>query len=232
MKQNNKLNFVGMTISSILIKNVETILRVCLREAMLGKSVRQGINTASLQAIPAYFTAVAAVEAFLNEQFLDIHARAIFKDNPLWYIPEEDLEYWDLEKKLLLVPKFLFTKTFDKNSKVFKEMVLLIQVRNYLTHYKTTKTPKKSFNDLEQRRITLQDQTPGATFTWAGKFNCTEGVRWAHNTACNTITELMNFSESIEWYAFSKSMYQQYGAFAVIPESYIHDWFANNQEGD
>jgi hypothetical protein len=216
----------------MLIRNVETILRLCLREAKISTGVKQGINAASVQAIPAYFTAVAAVEAFINEQFLNIPAKMIFKDNTLWYIDERDLEVWELEKKLLLVPKFLFGKTFDINSTVYKEMKILIQVRNYLIHYKMSRKVPKSFKDLEQRRITLRDEKEDATFTWPVKLNCTEGVRWAHNTACNTITELMNFSESIEWYAFAKSMYEKYGSFAVIPESYIHDWYTNNQEGD
>jgi hypothetical protein len=174
---------------------------------------------------PAYFTAVASVEAFLYEYYLGICAKWAFKDNPLWYIPDSDLERWELQKKLLLIPQFLFRKTFDKGAHPYQDMQVLIQVRNYLAHYKMYEKAPKSFADLEQRKITLQDQQPGATFTWPVKLSCTEGVRWAHNTVCNTIKELLSFADD---FPLGKEIFNEYQVYEPIPESAIIRWYEDD----
>jgi hypothetical protein len=212
-----------MSISSLLIANIRWILQHCIREVKNGTGLRQANNAASMQAIPAYFTAVAALEAFLNEQFLGIMARMLYKDNPLWYIPSDDLEHLSLEKKLLLVPKFLFQQTFDEGTRPYQEIKTLIQVRNYLTHYKMDGKAPNSFLNLEQRKITLRDEHKNATLGWVSKLSCTEGIRWAHNTVCDGINTLLSFADAN--YDFERQAAEEYDIYKPISENMILQWY-------
>ena len=209
----------------MLIGNVRLTLAHCLKQVKSGKVLRQGSNGACLLGIPAYFTAVACVEAFLNEHFLDPFSYKTRKNNPLWLFPEEDLDQLKLEKKLLIVPQFLFGKSFIAGSQPYQDMILLIQVRNYLVHYRTHKSPPKGFKDLEQRNIILSDREyDNAVLPLPFKLSCNEGIRWAHNTACLTIKELLTFAAEDKHFQFMAQFYEKYSAFEPITEQQIQDW--------
>ena len=67
-------------------------------------------------------------------------------------------------------------------------MVLLIQARNEIAHYKMKHGSRKCFRDLEQRGIALSDKN-----TWPKRLSSLQGIRWVHNTACSTVKGLVDF---------------------------------------
>src|SRR5262249_49692078 len=96
---------VMMTISGDLIAHVRFILYNALNHAISGNVARYGINAGARFAFSAYITAVASVEAFLNEQLLGPVAQMLFRDSSLWSIKYDKLE---IQTKLIIVPQMLF----------------------------------------------------------------------------------------------------------------------------
>jgi hypothetical protein len=76
-------------------------------------------------------------------------------------------------------------------------MALLIKIRNDLIHYKMSGTPPKYIKPLEERGIILPShevkQGDSVDFPWPHKLSCSEGIRWAHNTVCETVDTLVKF---------------------------------------
>ncbi len=144
---------VAITISGDLIAHVQRLLTLALEDlAESPTSVpRRGINWNSDLALPAYITAVASVESFINETLV------LGMVTPPIADPSEDsLADLELRTKLLVVPLLLFGKTLDRNCQPYQDMALLFRLRNELVHYKMSTAPPKSVADLAQRGIAFR----------------------------------------------------------------------------
>jgi len=232
---------VQSTISSTLISHVRMIYELALYELAsrdittpdrrLGPNVqRKGINGFSSSALPAYIVAVAAVEAFINELTFGF-ARVSFEDSPLWDLPPDWLEEGvNLRAKLVLIPQLLFGQTFSRNTQPYQDMALLIKVRNHLVHYKMQGNPPKYLKHLDERGISLTPQfsDSGVDYAWPVKLSTCEGVRWAHNTACDTVRAMTTFIPT------AAREYRQIinllaNSFSPIPDSYAREWLIAHQ---
>lgn len=187
----------SISISGDLIAHVRTILELSLLGIPKGsRGARQGINAYSTHALPAYICAVASVESFINENLLAPFVRGIMKDSPLWDLPSEWREDLEIRKKLILVPQLLFGSSFKRHEQPFQDISTLVKIRNDLVHYKMDPEAPKYIGDLEQKGIVLRapagNGKGGGDFPWAAKLSCTEGIRWAHNTACLTVQGLLD----------------------------------------
>ena len=212
---------VMMAISGDLIAHVRFILSNALNNAISGNVARYGINAGARFAFSAYITAVASVEAFLNEELLGPVARMLFRDSSLWGIKCDKLE---IQTKLIIVPQMLFGTTFDISAQPAQDFRLLVKVRNDLVHYKMQGSPPKYIADLSQRRIALtndQVSTMGVDYLWPQKLSSTEGIRWAHNTVCKVVHKLVEFipEEYRGVLGVSAPNYQE------IPRERIREWF-------
>ena len=78
-------------------------------------------------------------------------------------------------------------------------MQLLFRVRNDVVHYRMkfkndVDDLPKYVKELEQRKIALPKLPDGGDFIWIDKICSTEGIRWAHNTACRIVHTLAGFA--------------------------------------
>jgi hypothetical protein len=101
---------------------------------------------------------------------------------------EEWFERVELKDKLILVPYVLFGQSFSKGEQPYQDMALLIRVRNEIAHYKMKQASPRCFTDLDQRGISLGEKN-----TWPKRLSSVQGIRWAHNTVCRTVRQLVSF---------------------------------------
>jgi len=183
-----------MTISGDLIAYVRSAFIRGLDYAITSDTVRQGINAYTpIEAYPAYITAVASVEAFLNEQLLSPIAQAIYPKSCLWGIHNR-IDNLSIQTKTILVPQLLFGRSLDNSTQPAQDFGLLVRVRDDLVHYKMKQKAPKYLADLSQRRIALtseQVHSGGQDYAWPHKLSSTEGIRWAHNTACKVVHKVV-----------------------------------------
>lgn len=220
------------TISGDLIHHVRRLYEMALDDIAEGKGVRKGINGYTYHAFPAYIIAVSSVEAFVNEEFLSFMAQAYlknsppWKNSPIWNLPKDWLEGIELKQKLVLVPQLLFGQSFIPNAQPFQDMALLIKVRNDLVHYKMQGHPPKYLKHLDERRISLvATSSLDADYIWPSKLSTSEGIRWAHNTACVTVQKLASFATSLPYYTTLSYAVEN---FSPIRDSYVEGWFATH----
>ena len=162
--------------------------------------MRNGINGHTVHGLPAYIIAVAAIEAFVNEVFLENSAaKSIFPQSPLWNLPQEWLDKTDLRIKLILVPQLLLGKSFSRGTQPYQGIAQLIKVRNDLVHYKVPSRSPKYVKDFVQRGIALASHLTDKRqdYGWPDKLSTSEGIRWAHNTACKAVDALVSFMPEI-----------------------------------
>lgn len=217
---------ISTTVSQDFIRHAREILRLCLNDVKTGGGRRQGINGFSFHALPTYVCAVAAVEAFVNETLLSQLPEMLIKDSALWSLPREWREKRiEIGVKLVLLPQLLFGKTFARDTQPYQDMDLLIKVRNDLIHYKMSGRIPNYLKPLEDRGIALRDKgttkETRAISPWPHKLTCTEGVRWAHNTACNTVRALFDFGTD-GWKEVNQPLLEN---FTPIPEADIIKWY-------
>ena len=211
-------------ISCALIHQVKRMYLMSLDDALNGNSVRHGINSFAVDGIAAYIIAAASVEAFINETFLTLFPRAQFKDSPLWNMPTDWLEKVELSAKLILIPQLLFEKTFRQNEQPYQDMSLLIRIRNDMIHFKMHIKPPKYISHLSERGIALvasDFKENGADYAWPHKLSCSEGIRWANNTAYLTIQKLTEFVDS----SYKESVLRTASNFVMISDSFVSDWY-------
>jgi hypothetical protein len=212
------------TISGDLIHHVREMYLMSLDDALNKRGVRQGINGLAIHGIAAYIIAAASVEAFINEAFLSGFPRSSLRNSSLWNLPSDWLETIELSAKLILVPQMLYGKSFSRDAQPYQDMVLLIKIRNDMIHYKMPTTPPKYVNHLSERGIALvapSFKENGADYPWPSKLSCSEGIRWANNTASSTVQQLVQFVNTgyrdiIEGIASN---------FITIPESFALNWY-------
>jgi hypothetical protein len=87
-----------MTLSAHFVHNMRTLYSLSLEESSSNKVVRFGINAYTFHAPPAYISAVASVEAFVNETLLGMWAKDIFNDSPLWLLEQDWVEKLELKQ--------------------------------------------------------------------------------------------------------------------------------------
>ena len=216
-----------ITISGDLISHVRFALDASLKQALTGNVARHGNNAYSHHAFPAYVSAVASVEAFVNEQLLGASSRLLLRDSPLWLIQNDALDKLDLKMKLILVPQMLFNQTFDISAQPYQDFDLLVKLRNDVVHYKLRDNPPKYLSSLEDRGIAITSDSMvelGADYPWPSKLSTTEGIRWAHNTACAVVNKLVSFiPDKNRDFLGSTSV-----NFKALPKSKIDEWFSKN----
>jgi hypothetical protein len=179
---------VAVAISNELIGHVEY-----LRSQALGEIERdpltafRGINWPSRYALPAYICAVASIEAFVNEVFLGPMAKGgLVHFLPASAVNDDAFERLDLRSKIVLLPQLAFGKTLDRGRRPYQDMATLVQVRNDLIHYKMDMRTPSYLARLRQRRFALAADMTSGPGTWVDSMKCSEGIRWALNTACET----------------------------------------------
>jgi hypothetical protein len=189
---------MSITVSGDFIGHVHRLYFASLDYLLTKKGVRHGINGVAVDGLPAYVMAVASVEAFMNEAFLSMLPRFALKNSSAWNLPDDWLEKTELSVKLVLVPQLLFGKTFARGEQPYQDMMLLIRVRNDLIHYKMPNNVPKYIADLGQKDIILvapSAKVDGSDYLWPDKLSCSEGIRWANNTACAIVHHLVSFVE-------------------------------------
>jgi hypothetical protein len=221
---------VAISVSPDFIFHVRQIYEMALEEIKSGRVVRYEINGYTRHGLPAYIMAVASVEAFVNEVFLSEFSRITLKNSPLMNLPVDWIEKLELGAKLILIPELIFRRSFPRDAQPYQDMVLLIRIRNDLVHYKMGSTPPKYIKPLEERGIILPspgaEQGIDADYAWPSKLSCSEGIRWAHNTACETVQALVDFApqDSREKLPYVKLITN----FEPISRSYAIDWFKSH----
>lgn len=211
-----------VTVSGDLIRDVKASFELSLDYVLKRQGVRHGTNAYTPHAFTAYVASVASIEAFLNEMFLGNLPRAIFPDSPLWSFRDDTLSKLDIGEKLIIVPKLLFNVSFSRDTQPYQDFGLLVKVRNAIVHFKMGFDAPKCLPHLSQRGIALTvENKVNADYSWPSKLSCTEGIRWAHNTACEVIHRLVEFVPE-EKFSLPKHMA---GNFAEIPDQYVQEWF-------
>lgn len=213
------------TISGNLIYHVRLHYDQALNQIISGNVVRYGINGYTDHAIPSYILAVATVEAFVNEAFLNQWSKLISKDSPLWNLSKDYLERLELTNKLIIVPELLFQKSFHRNIQPYQDMAILIKIRNIFVHYKMTYEAPRLIKTLDEKGITLKSnkKDDGADFAWTHKLSSSEGIRWAHNTVCNVIQKLASYAP--EDRLKNDPILSLAKHFTTIPDEYPLGWF-------
>ena len=96
------------TLSQDFTLNIEMLYEAALSQLVSMNAIREGINCHTMHAAPALISAVAAIEAFINEIAFGSPVRLYFKDAPLWSLDQDWLEQIDVRAKLVIVPQLLF----------------------------------------------------------------------------------------------------------------------------
>ncbi|MBI3129654.1 MAG: hypothetical protein HYZ11_18750 [Candidatus Tectomicrobia bacterium] len=214
-----------VTISGDLIRDAKESFKLSLDYVLKGQGVRHGTNAYTPHAFTAYVASVASIEAFINETLLGNLPRTIFPDSSLWIFGDKTLENLNIQEKLIIVPRLLFDITFSRDTQPYQDFSLLVKVRNAIVHFKMGFDAPKCLPHLSQRGIALTAENKvNADYSWPHKLSCTEGIRWAHNTACKVVQKLIEFVPE-EKFPIPKSMA---GNFIEISDQFVQEWFKKN----
>jgi hypothetical protein len=129
---------------------------------------------------------VAAVETHINEIYLTDDARREFETSALWQMRREFVERLELREKLILVSQLHFGNALLSDQEPLQSLLQLVTIRNALVHYKMDGKRPTCVDDLQQKGVALPREE-GADGSWVWDVSCSEGIRWAHNTAARTI---------------------------------------------
>ncbi|MBN1918715.1 MAG: hypothetical protein JW889_12475 [Verrucomicrobia bacterium] len=188
------------TISGQLIVSVKRAFFRSLNEhARMAAEMRpavQGINCPvhGEEAFPAYVMAVAAVEAFVNESLVSESIQSAVTESAFWELRKDWREKLPLPDKMVVAMQLHFSCTLRWGEDPLNGMRRLIRVRDELVHYKLKEPlaaagdPIPNFVlDLVQKRVALgYGEQNHQGYAWPDLLECSEGIRWAHNTACRT----------------------------------------------
>ena len=103
-------------ISGYLIADVRTAFELSLQYVAARRGVKHGVNAYTPHAFSAYVSAVASIEAFLNETFLGPMCRSVYHTSALWDLDQDALQKMDLLIKVVLVPQLLFGVRFRRGA--------------------------------------------------------------------------------------------------------------------
>jgi hypothetical protein len=173
--------------------------------------VERGYETAA--AIPGYILAVAAVEAFLNEAFLSAFASQLGAAIPMK--DRKRLERRPLAAKLIELSAAVFGKSLAPDQQPYKDMALVIGLRHELVHYRMEQTPPDVVKELTRRGLAAKtippDREDGGILPWAARVSTSEGLRWAYNTVCATVTAIIDLAppqQGSTWLAYKYNFWQ------------------------
>jgi hypothetical protein len=204
-------------ISTGLLAYLKEQYRAALMVMVNDKDYHEGINGYTEHAIPAYIIAVTTVETFVNEMLLGPVGQ-MFSQKPesegFW----KALEAASLADKLIFAPEFHFGRTFLTDEQPYQDMNLLIKLRNFLVHYKMDFDFPKPVKDLQQRGIALNNLSD----SWTSCISTTEGIRWAHNTVCETLKKIISFADESNHPILAR--YDTFNIFNSISEVVAQDY--------
>ncbi len=186
------------TISPEFIAHVRLLFHLTLDEIATGRGGASKNGYCSL-AIPGYVSAVASVEAFINEMLLSDLTEMSLGPTPILAF-RGVLERLELDKKLLLAPQLAFGKTFSRGAQPYQDMAALSRLRPELVHYKMGSKPPSMVRDLAQRGIVARvplEEEDGGPYPWADRVSTIQGIQWAHDTACATVRALIDMSPDL-----------------------------------
>lgn len=173
---------VTVGVADGLMAHVRFLLHAAWRGLAAGATAPPGINGLTPHALPAIISAVAAVEAFVDEAFLGEGALGgAYAGTALAVIPREWIDGMDLSGKLLVVPFLATGASLPRSDHRHRDMSALVTLRTELVRATRQGRPKV-VRDLVERGIALPVDGP-----WPGSVSTVEAVRWAHNTACVTV---------------------------------------------
>jgi len=138
-------------------------------------------NNWSAHAGEAYILAATGLEAFVNET-IAINCWNT-KTNDL--LPIDEIQDLELRQKILLVPLLFNVSTFDKASRPFQDLNVLVRLRNDLVHYRmrmyrSGKGPKY-LQTLRDRNVLLSCEGY-RDMVWLDDILTFRGAYWAYET--------------------------------------------------
>ena len=181
------------SLSQDFIRNVRHLYDQALDQLVSGKVIRQGINGYTWHAAPAFVSAVAAIEAFLNEATLGPSSKLVLSDAPLWMLEKKWIQHLEIRQKLMLVPYLLFNQTFRRDAQPYQDLDTLVRIRNDVVHYKMSGARPPYLADLQARKIALRSPGPVDGLIWIHAISSSEAIRWANNTASRMVKALVDF---------------------------------------
>lgn len=191
-----KQAYASRTISGDFIDHIVTLLDLSFAYVRSGNGVRHGLNGYTPHALPAYVSAVAAVESFLNEHFFGNGRMFAVGPSALDDMDEEQLDGLDVRTKLQLLPQLAFGRTLPRGGQPYQDFRMLVSVRNALVHYKMRGGPPAFLRPLVERGIALPvpDNIHGDDYIWIDKISSSEGLRWAYNTVAATLQAVVSLA--------------------------------------
>ncbi|GEM_PF-2169383 len=183
----------SVTFSPTFISHVRLLYGLALDQLVSEKTSREGINCYTDFAGPAYVSAVAAIEAFINEIIFGAPTKYILRESPLWALDQKWVEKLEILNKLVIIPHLLFNKSFERDSQPYQDMTLLVKIRNDFVHYKMEEKVPGYVKPLEDRGIALPAPSEFGDYVWVHKLSTSEGIRWSHNTVCKVAKTLVSF---------------------------------------
>ncbi len=175
----------SITVSGDLIVHVRLIYMLALSDFNSRGYPRKGINCGTPHALPAYVLAVAAFEAFINEEFI-AQSHLFPADSPLRHWKKKGYLYnMELIKKLKRLARLSGGKTLPSDTPALQDLQLLTDIRHDLVHYEMKGRWPKYMETLLDRQIALNALESHQAFEpWPRALSTSEGIRWANNTVC------------------------------------------------
>ncbi len=211
----------GVSISQDLIGHVRRVFDSSLQSILAKPGIRYGVNAYTQLVLPAYILSVAAVEAFIPESLLSWPSRHAYQDSVLWKLDQKWFDKLSLQESIRIIPQLLFGWQFETGEQPYQDFVLLVKIRNALTHYKGEPPQPPGFQrTLAQRGIFLRHKINEQVSynPWPWDASCTEGVRWAHNVACAVVRAIVTNAPD------SSHLSWNLGNFKPIPDEYVPDF--------
>jgi hypothetical protein len=185
----------AVTISATLLDDIKRLLLVATqdRDAV---TPRPGENYQTSHALGTYILAVASVEAFLNEVFLERKMFGLAGQAQPVAVDLSGLERLDIREKLVLFPLLTLGKTLDRGRQPYQDMAVLVRLRNDLVHYKMrTQTPGyltrlRELGVAQEPDLEFSDPARHGIYGWTEEISTLRGILWAHNIVCATVKAL------------------------------------------
>jgi len=206
----------NLTISEGLLDHLKKLFFLGLEDVVANDTL-EGINGFTSFAIPAYIISVTIVEAFLNEMFISQAGRSYFRgseSSDFW----RKMEWKKLTEKLVVLPEKYFGCSLPLDRGPYKDMKFLVDLRNDLVHYKMISDAPSYIKFLQDRKVTLTEPDN----LWIINVSTIEGIRWAHNTVCQTLRTIGN-CEGADIHLLLLRITSK-SSFDSFPDSFIYDW--------
>jgi hypothetical protein len=218
------------TVSDFLLRHVHTLFYLSLDEIIQYGRAWNNLNAYTSLGLPAYVSAASAIECFLNEKYLTPSAWKLFEVTPLARFSRESILNMSIPTKVLLLSELGLQSRFANDS-LFDDLSILVKMRNDIVHYKFDPKRPPYIERLVQKGYALPTSTVfyDLNYTWIGQINCSEGVRWAFNTACAVIREMIGIT--VDTFPDAAPLWFYPYALASIEEDDVQDWLRDHDFG-